>query len=81
MITTTLSGLRDYLFSTLSPSNMRWLGEQLTEYADRQDEIQKSYTKEELLERAESARKRIASGHFKPIEDVLKELETEMKFE
>lgn len=75
MSTATLSNLRDYLLSTLTPSNLRWLGAQLTEYADRQEETLKSYTKEELLERAESARQRIAAGHYKPIENLLKELE------
>lgn len=75
MSTATLSNLRDYLLSTLTPSNMRWLGAQLTEYADRQEKTLQSYTKEELLERAESARERIAAGQYKPIEDILTELE------
>lgn len=77
MSTTALTGLRDYLTETLSTSNMLWLSTQLAEYAKKHEEPLKPYTKEELLERAESARKRIAEGHYTTIENVLEELDEE----
>ena len=77
MSTAALSGLRDYLYSTLSPSNMLWLGTQLTEYANRH----KPYSQAELLERAESARERIAAGHYTTMENVLLKLEEDCRAE
>ena len=32
MSTATLQGLLDYLYGTLSPNNLRWVGEHLIEY-------------------------------------------------
>ena len=40
MSTETLSGLRDYLFSTLSCSNMLWLATQLKERAEKEPKEQ-----------------------------------------
>jgi len=37
MSITALTNLRDYLFSALSPSNLIWLGNQLTEYGNKQE--------------------------------------------
>lgn len=34
MSTATLSNLLEYLYGTLSPSNMRWVGEHLIEIVD-----------------------------------------------
>ena len=50
MSTATLTGLRDYLYSTLSPPKMIWLGTQLTEYGHQQQEVfpLKRYTMEEI---------------------------------
>ena len=53
MSTATLNGLRDYLYDTLSPANLIWLGKQLTEYGYMQEKPQKPYTKEELKARIE----------------------------
>ena len=58
MSNTALNGLRDYLYGTLSPSNMIWLGTQLTEYGKKKEEALKPYTKEELI-----ARFRLLSGY------------------
>ena len=76
MSTATLRGLLEYLYSTLSPSNMRWVGEHLIEYAKREDseETLQPYTKEELLERAEEGRKQIAMGNYCTSEELFKEL-------
>ena len=67
MSTAVLNGLRDYLYGTLSPANMLWLGIQLTEYAKKQQEKSSDFfppssTCEELIESAEEGRKRIAAG-------------------
>jgi hypothetical protein len=48
MITATLSSLHEYLYGTLSPSNMRWLAAHLTDFAERMEHPQKPYTMEEL---------------------------------
>ena len=76
MSTATLHGLLEYLYGTLSPSNMRWVGEHLIEYAKREDaeETLQPYTKEELLERAEEGRRQIAMGNYCTSEELFKEL-------
>jgi len=70
----TLTGLLEYLYNTLSPSNMRWMGEHLIEYANAVESV-KPYTVEELLERAEKGRREIAEGHYTDIDEVLRELD------
>jgi hypothetical protein len=46
MSTATLNNLLEYLYGTLSPSNMRWVGEHLIEYAKKQEEPMTPYTME-----------------------------------
>ena len=70
----TLTGLLEYLYNTLSPSNMRWMGEHLIEYANAEESV-KPYTVEELLERAEKGRREIAEGHYTDIDEMLRELD------
>ena len=59
MSTATLTSLLDYLFGTLSPSNMRWVGEHLIEQAEKQESEQlRPYTMDEIdamLDDAEAA--------------------------
>lgn len=67
MNTATLSSLLEYLYGTLSPSNMRWVGEHLIEQAQKEEqreEVLTPYTREELLERAEEGRRQIAMGNY-----------------
>jgi hypothetical protein len=73
MSTETLSGLRDYLFSTLSRSNMLWLATQLKERAEKEEEL-KPYTIEELHQMVEEGRKQIAEGHYLTNEEVFSDL-------
>ena len=73
MSTETLSGLRDYLFSTLSRSNMLWLATQLKERAEKEEEL-KPYTIEELHQMVEEGRKQIAEGHYFTSEEVFNDL-------
>ena len=77
MSTATLSNLLEYLYGTLSPSNMRWVGEHLIEYAKREEteETLQPYTKEELLERAEEGRRQIAMGNYCTMEELLQKLD------
>ena len=59
MSTATLTSLLDYLYGTLSPSNMRWVGEHLIEYSKKeQSEQLRPYTMQEIdnmLDEAEAA--------------------------
>ena len=83
MSTATLRGLLEYLYGTLSPSNMRWVGEHLIEYAKREEaeESLRPYTKEELLERAEEGRKQIAMGNYCTSEELFKDLFDEFEID
>lgn len=59
MSTATLTSLLDYLYGTLSPNNMRWVGEHLIEYAKKEESEQlRPYTMQEIddiLDEAEAA--------------------------
>ena len=37
MSTSAWAGLLEYLYGTLSPSNMRWVGEHLIEFANKEE--------------------------------------------
>ncbi|MBR5393766.1 MAG: hypothetical protein IK144_01630 [Bacteroidaceae bacterium] len=78
MSTTALEGLLSYLYGTLSPSNMRWVGEHLIEYAKKeQDEQLRPFTMQELNARIDQAEAEIAAGLGIDDEDVWRELEEE----
>ena len=50
MSSTALSGLLEYLYSTLSTSNKRWVAEHLIESANREEKEQlRPYTMGELV--------------------------------
>ena len=62
MSTATLTSLLDYLYGTLSSSNMRWVGEHLIEQANKREKEQEydltPFTMDEIdamLDEAESA--------------------------
>lgn len=77
MSTATLSSLLEYLYGTLSPSNMRWVGEHLIEYANKEEQEEEAltpYTVEELLERAEEGRRQIAMGNYCTSEELFDSL-------
>lgn len=82
MSTTALEGLLSYLYGTLSPSNMQWVGEHLIEYAKQeQDEQLRPYTMEELNARIDQAEAEIAAGKVFDADDVWRELEEEFSRE
>ena len=70
MSTETLSGLLDYLYGTLTPSNMRWVGEHLIERATKEEHTPKPYTMEELNAMLDLAEADIAAGRTIPDEEV-----------
>ena len=59
MSTAALTGLLDYLCGTLTPSNMRWVGEHLIEYAEKEEtDKMRQYSMQEIddmLDEAEAA--------------------------
>ena len=79
MSTTALTGLLEYLYGTLTPSNMRWVGEQLINEANQQEHPLKRYTKEEILEMVEKGRRQIDQGEWISHEDFMREWEEEIQ--
>jgi len=75
MSTATLTGLRDYLFSTLSPANMTWLGTQLMEQAKKKKHTPKPYTMEEVNAMLDAAEADFAADRFTDDDDAWDELE------
>ena len=71
MSTTTLTNLLEFLYGTLTPSNQKWLGEHLIEHAKQEEDPMRPYTKEELLQMAETGRKQIADGYSYTTEEVI----------
>lgn len=77
MSTAALNGLRDYLYDTLSPTNLIWLGTQLTEYGHKQERALEPYTKEELLARIKQSEQQIAEGKYQDFDEAMNEIEAE----
>ena len=78
MSTATLTNLRDYLYGTLTTSNMLWLASQLKEYAMREKQSHRgAYTVEELHARIEQSEKESAAGLGQDADDMFRELEEE----
>ena len=75
----TLQGLLDYLYSTLTTENMRWMATHLMAHAD--EECLKPYTMEELNAMLDEAEADIAAGRTIPHEVVMREMEEEFALE
>lgn len=79
MSTTALNGLRDYLTGTLSPDNMIWLANQLTEYAKKlQEPPFRRYTMDEINAILDEAEAEIAAGRGIPDDEAWDDLDEEM---
>lgn len=78
MSTATLNGLRNYLYDTLTPSNLIWLGTQLAEYGRRQEQLLKPYTKEELMARIKLSEQQFAEGKYQDFDEAMAELDEEI---
>ena len=80
MSTTALQGLLDYLYGTLTPSNMRWVGEHLVMQADKVENPDlKPYTMDEINAMLDEAEAEIAAGKGIPDEEVWHELDEELE--
>ena len=76
MSTATLNNLLEYLYGTLTPDNMRWVGKHLIEYADKEETL-KPYTIEELHERIALAEADIAAGRVIDDDEIWREYDEE----
>ena len=78
MSTATLTNLRDYLYGTLSPADMTWLGTQLIEYAKKEEYAPVPYTKEEINTMLDLAEADFEAGLGIPHEEVMREWKEEI---
>ena len=69
MSTATLSGLRDYLYGTLSTDDMIWLIKELTGYIHKESEPV-PYTMDELNARIDKSERQMAMGEYSSTDDV-----------
>jgi len=72
MSTATLTSLLDYLYGTLTPSNMRWVGEHLINRAIQEEHTPKPYTMEEINTMLDLAEADIAAGRTTPHEESMR---------
>jgi hypothetical protein len=71
MSTATLTNLLNYLYGTLSPSNMRWVGEHLIEYANKEeDEHLRPFTMDEIDDMLDEAEAAFEAGDYLTNEEV-----------
>ena len=71
MSTATLTSLLDYLYGTLSTSNMRWVGERLIEHAQKEeDERLRPFTMEEIDSMLDEAEAAFEDGDYLTNEEV-----------
>ena len=65
MTTTALSGLLDYLYGTLTPSNMRWIGERLIAHAKGEESNRlRPFTMEEIDSMLDEAEADFEAGNY-----------------
>ena len=71
MSTMALEGLLNYLYGTLSPNNMRWVGEHLIEYAKKEENEQlRPYTMEEIDDMLDEAEAAFEAGDYMTNDEV-----------
>ena len=80
MSTATLNNLLEYLYGTLTPDNMRWVGRHLIEHADKEETL-KPYTMEEINAMLDEAEANFAAGRGIPDEEAWDDLEEELALE
>ena len=65
MTTTALSGLLDYLYGTLTPSNMRWIVERLIAHAKEEESNRlRPFTMEEIDSMLDEAEADFEAGNY-----------------
>lgn len=77
----TLTNLLEYLYGTLTPSDMLWIAEHLTKHAKANCESQNPYTMEEINARIEQSERDSAEGKVYDFDDVMREIENEFALE
>lgn len=77
MSTATLNNLLEYLYGTLTPDNMRWVGKHLIEYADKEETL-KPYTMEEINAMIDESERQIAAGQYQDFDEAMDEIEAEL---
>lgn len=70
MSETTLLNLRDYLFETLTESNMLWLAKQLLEHVKTEEKPLEPYTIEEIDSMLDAAENDFETGNYLTNEEV-----------
>ena len=78
MSTAALSGLRDYIYGTLSTEDMIWLVEELKSHV-RRDDKQEPYTMEELHARIAQSERDFAEGRYFTDDEVFADLDDELE--
>ena len=74
MSTATLNNLLEYLYGTLSRSDMRWVADHLMEHANREEDYDlKPYTMEEINAMLDAAEADIAAGRTTPHEESMRQ--------
>ena len=60
-----MNGLLEYLYGTLTPSNMRWVGEHLIEHAKTEESKQlRPYTMQEIDDMLDEAEAAFEAGEY-----------------
>ena len=77
MCTATLNNLLEYLYGTLTPDNMRWVGKHLIEHADKEETL-KPYTIEEIHAMIAESEADIAAGRTISHEEMMRQWEEEL---
>ena len=71
MRTATLTSLLNYLYGTLTPNNMRWVGEHLIEYAKKEENEQlRPYSMQEIDDMLDEAEAAFEAGEYPTNEEV-----------
>ena len=78
MSTATLTNLLEYLYGTLTPNNMKWLGEHLIERAEEAEDPLRPYTMEEIDVMLEESERDFEAGRCYSTEEVLKMCEVSL---
>ena len=77
MSTATLNNLLEYLYGTLTPDNMRWVGKHLIEHAEKEESL-KPYTIEEIHAMIDESERQIAAGQYHDFDEAMDEIEAEL---
>lgn len=79
MSTTALQGLLEYLYGTLTPSNMRWVADHLIEHADLAEKSGlRRFSMEEVDAILDEAEAEIAAGIGTSHDEVMREWDEEI---